>query len=793
MSFSERKKNYTSSQSSRTKSTTVNSKGNCLYKKEILSSLNKLPLKINKDGIIKTYITKNNNSNNENKDKPVIINPKINLNLTPSYNLSKKTRQIVLNQKRIKSITKNKIENLILNLNDLFVKINDLFLNNKNCTKECEEWIELFYNNSEYILEKTEAKEFFPLIKNSMNVMLVSIILLWGINYEEKSNLFKYDTKKILDNFKLLSEIIFEKSRNKNEIDLKEKSNSITSLFKNIINSVNIIVLKYDEIDPSLTKDFYSLIKNLTRINLSDINDFFNENMLNPKIDKRNKKKFIKNVRIETNANKMVNNPIFQSYRAFSSKNDRNTQKEIRGYSMDYPKPNYKNNIIKKLNENYSHLTVNSSPSFQKSESSNILTLNSNNYINNIDYNNDSHNNSNQKINNISPIYTSNGEFIPYRKINNMRFYSQDHYRKNISYTNYNNYKSNVQYSCHGNIYNTIENNSDKKVNIIINEITSPVNNSNGEQYINSPNINENKLNVINSYNNITSNNSYFNTPIKQNSEEKNFSTRSFFTSYGNLTPSSKAISYRNNSFNRKILLNYNNVSHNNNSNNFSHNNSNSNSNIFISVNNNNNYNKVIGKLRFKRDFNQKHLISNKVSLPIIPFISNKPFTLVINLEETLVYILKNTNTIFLRGGLRNFLKGLMPYYELIVFSNNLKNYADQIIDFIESEEQYFSFRLHRENSTYLNEDYFKDIHKLGRNDKKTIIIDNKNNENKEKSDNEIFIKPFVKNENDEKGIDDDYILHNLIRILIKIAREKPDDIRKSLQKYQNEIDNKVN
>ena len=105
MSFSERKKNYTSSQSSRTKSTTVNSKGNCLYKKEILSSLNKLPLKINKDGIIKTYITKNNNSNNENKDKPVIINPKINLNLTPSYNLSKKNKTNSFKSK------KNKINN----------------------------------------------------------------------------------------------------------------------------------------------------------------------------------------------------------------------------------------------------------------------------------------------------------------------------------------------------------------------------------------------------------------------------------------------------------------------------------------------------------------------------------------------------------------------------------------------------------------------------------------------------------------------------------------------------------
>ena len=155
MSFSERKKNNNSSQSSRIKSTTVNSKGNCLYKKEILSSLNKLPLKIKKDGIIKTYITKNNNSNNENKDKPVIINPKINLNLTPSYNLSKKTRQIVLNQKRIKSITKNKIENLILNLNDLFVKIND-----------CPEWThEALYSIRKRQLEEQEKLEYKQQLK----------------------------------------------------------------------------------------------------------------------------------------------------------------------------------------------------------------------------------------------------------------------------------------------------------------------------------------------------------------------------------------------------------------------------------------------------------------------------------------------------------------------------------------------------------------------------------------------------------------------------------------------------
>ena len=133
-----------------------------------------------------------------------------------------------------------------------------------------------------------------------------------------------------------------------------------------------------------------------------------------------------------------------------------------------------------------------------------------------------------------------------------------------------------------------------------------------------------------------------------------------------------------------------------------------------------------------------------------------------------------------------------MTYYELICFKKNIKYNADQIIDFIENDEEFFSYRLYIENSTYLKDEYYKELSKVGRDIKKTIIIDNKKNV-RFKNENEILIKSFIKKDNDNQGIDNDYILHNLIRILIKIAREKPDDIRKSLQKYQNEIDNKVN
>ena len=54
---------------------------------------------------------------------------------------------------------------------------------------------------------------------------------------------------------------------------------------------------------------------------------------------------------------------------------------------------------------------------------------------------------------------------------------------------------------------------------------------------------------------------------------------------------------------------------------------------------------------------------------------------------------------------------------------------------------------------------------------------------------NGIIIKPFVFNPNNPN---DDYILFDLIRILIRIAKEKPDDVRESLKLYREEIYNKV-
>ncbi len=202
--------------------------------------------------------------------------------------------------------------------------------------------------------------------------------------------------------------------------------------------------------------------------------------------------------------------------------------------------------------------------------------------------------------------------------------------------------------------------------------------------------------------------------------------------------------------------------------------------------------NQNIGQLNLNILKNQS-LTPIKVSLSnnsiLIPFPPSKPYTLVLDLDETLVNVPKGTSNIILRPGLRDFLHSLLPYYELIVFTTGVKEYADQILNFIEIDEKYFSFRLYRQNATCVNENYYKDLNKLGRDIKKIIIVDDKKVSMELQEANGIIIKPFIFNPDKPN---EDFILFDLIRVLIRIAKEKPDDVRESLKNYRYEIYNKI-
>ncbi len=178
----------------------------------------------------------------------------------------------------------------------------------------------------------------------------------------------------------------------------------------------------------------------------------------------------------------------------------------------------------------------------------------------------------------------------------------------------------------------------------------------------------------------------------------------------------------------------------------------------------------------------------NTKTIPLIPFPPSKQYSLVLDLDETLIHVPKGKNIFILRPGLRKFLHSLTEYYELIVFTTGIKEYADQIINFIEKDEKYFSYRLYRDNAVIINNMYYKDLNILGRDLKKIIIIDDKK-QHILQNENSIIIKPFISESEDNNN---DFILFDLILILIRIANEKPDDIRKSLKNYGNEINNKI-
>ena len=190
---------------------------------------------------------------------------------------------------------------------------------------------------------------------------------------------------------------------------------------------------------------------------------------------------------------------------------------------------------------------------------------------------------------------------------------------------------------------------------------------------------------------------------------------------------------------------------------------------------------------------NYKNNMLNKyfkpLTLPIIPYPRNKEYTLLIHLDETIIYIPKKTNKIILRNGLIDFIKTI-PFYELISFTYGNQKYSDQIVNLIERKEKYFDYCLFKENASYLNENYYKDFNKLGRDIRKTIIIDEQdNNLGKNENDNTILIQSF--NEENYKN-PKDYILNNLSSILISVVKEENDDVRKFLRMMKKEIEVKV-
>lgn len=229
----------------------------------------------------------------------------------------------------------------------------------------------------------------------------------------------------------------------------------------------------------------------------------------------------------------------------------------------------------------------------------------------------------------------------------------------------------------------------------------------------------------------------------------------------------------------------------------------------------------------------------NKVDAPFLVTPSKKKYTLVLDLDETLIHLRqkkdiinikndinikvnntsdyfcdnydKNSNKYLLqfRVGLFSFLTILKPFYEIISFTSATREYADVIINEIEKNRKFFDHKFYREHTVIYKDTFVKDISRIGRDMKKIIIIDNNERNFVLNKENGIKIAPYygdednnmtnnsINSENNgrlsyrgKKG--NDNILLELKKILVMIYKDNYDDLREALKDYDDLIKTKV-
>lgn len=185
---------------------------------------------------------------------------------------------------------------------------------------------------------------------------------------------------------------------------------------------------------------------------------------------------------------------------------------------------------------------------------------------------------------------------------------------------------------------------------------------------------------------------------------------------------------------------------------------------------------------------------TTKVEPPYLPPKDDKrPYTLILDLDETIVsfeFNKGNKGMLILRPGLIEFLSIIKEYYELVLFTTAIKEYANPIANAIEKTQKFFDYRLYRNHSILVGSDRVKDLTKIGRDLSRVVIVDNLSDNYKLQKENGILIQPFYgENPNDSS-------LCHLTLFLIKIAKEANEashpDLRKLIIKYHTEITTKV-
>jgi len=139
--------------------------------------------------------------------------------------------------------------------------------------------------------------------------------------------------------------------------------------------------------------------------------------------------------------------------------------------------------------------------------------------------------------------------------------------------------------------------------------------------------------------------------------------------------------------------------------------------------------------------------------------IPNPDFIIPVEIEDQVhkVYVLK-------RPGVDQFLQRVGQMYEVVVFTASLSKYADPVLDLLDST-RVVHHRLFREACTNYKGNFVKDMSRLGRDTKRSLIIDNSPSSYMFHPENAIPCESWYDDENDTELLDLLPLLENLSKV----------------------------
>ena len=92
-----------------------------------------------------------------------------------------------------------------------------------------------------------------------------------------------------------------------------------------------------------------------------------------------------------------------------------------------------------------------------------------------------------------------------------------------------------------------------------------------------------------------------------------------------------------------------------------------------------------------------------------------RQYTLVLDLDETLVHYKKTSKSYLVRPGCNVFLEDLSKHYQIVVFTASIQKIADRILNKLDPENKLIKHRLYRQHTTMTARCAIKDLSRLGR------------------------------------------------------------------------------